>query len=443
MRKYLGGVGGLRGEEAHEAFDGGADVIEDEGGGDAEGDGGEGEGGENPFFGTGEGRDVVVFGFGGAHVDALKSPEEDRGGEDDRAGGEDSKPEEGDEGDAAGVVVDEGVRVGGGEGAEENHELSDEAAETGEPDGGEEADDGPTGIGGHLGPNAAETRDVAVVGAVFKYAGDEVEHGEGDAGGDHLEESSGGGEGRNHGESEEDVAHLANRCGGDETFEVFLPGRHECSIEEGGDGEGAEVEGSVRGLNGEEGVGDADEAVEAGVESDRGKNHRDGGGGGDLGIGEPGVEGDEGGANDESGDEEPEGDLCEVEGGTAVGEIGFNERIGGEFEEVEDGGGIVAHALGVAIESDDGDQEGDGTEQHIDEEFKSGIFLAGAAPLADEEIEGDGGEREEEVEEEQVERDKDADDGGEQKEKCCEIGFGEAGDAIRGPAGECDDGCGE
>ena len=152
--------------------------------------------------------------------------------------------------------------------------------------------------------------------------------------------------------------------------------------------------------------------------------HADGGGGGDVAIGRPGVEGPESGEHAEADHDEGEEDLLEV-----AGEVGFLER-----EQVE---GADA---GFDVDRDDGDPDEHAARDEVEHQLHGAVFLVGAAPDGDEQVHGQHGELVEEEEEEDVEGEEGAVDAGEQRHEEDEVLLGAVVDAPGDDhAGEGDD----
>lgn len=290
----------------------------------------------------------------------------------------------------------------GPEAAGEDLELSDEAREAGQSEGGEGGD------GRHAGEHRCARRDagvgVHVVGAAaFVEGAGEEEEGAGEqAVTDHLGHRAGhrqrlglptGVSGRGgRADGEDDVAHVVHRRVGDHPLEVGLGQGDECSVEDRDDTDDDDHGGVTAPGVGQHRHGDAQEAVGAHLQQHPGQ---DGGArGGRLGVRErePGVE-----RHGRCLDRQPDADRQQHRARVA-GTSGERVRRG-EVDHVE---GVRG---GGQIEPDEAEQQHQRTEERVEEEHQRRACPVAVAPAGDDEVHAHDGQIEEDEEQDQVQRD--------------------------------------
>ena len=137
---------------------------------------------------------------------------------------------------------------------------------------------------------------------------------------------------------------------------------------------------------------EAQEAVAAHLQEDRGEDHRAGGRRLDMGVRQPGVD-------------RPHRHLHRERGEEGEPQPGLHRRPGtGCVEQRRDVG-----RAGLPVHRHDGEQHQHRAEQRVEEELEAGIDAPRAAPDADDQEHRDQAALEEDVEEDEVERAEDAD----------------------------------
>ncbi len=175
-------------------------------------------------------------------------------------------------------------------GADEDHELADEAVERRQADRGQGGEDEHDGEPGDRLRETAELLELLGVAAVIEHP-DEQEEGAGrETVVDHLEQGALPGDLVEGEEAEHDESEVGDRGVGDQLLHVDLGPGDQRAVDDAdqrqADDPGREL---GRGLR-EERDREAQEAVGAELEQDAGQDHRAAGGGLDVGVGQPGVE---------------------------------------------------------------------------------------------------------------------------------------------------------
>ena len=234
-------------------------------------------------------------------------------------------------------------------GADDDHELRNKAAESGQAHAGHAGDDEGDGGKGNrfVQVHRAEQRQLAGVGAGVDHAADHSEQQPGEnAVGEHLDDRAGEADLIERHQAEQDEAHVADAGVADDEFEVLLHQRDHRAVDDADDGEhgediapGAEaehVEAPGSEAEREQRHGDAQAAVGAQLHHDAGEQHGSGRGRGDVAGRRPGVEGPQAGENREADEDQREGPHLEVRGEGKSGEVakrhGFcaGDDVGGD-----------------------------------------------------------------------------------------------------------------
>src|SRR5581483_1225709 len=202
---------------------------------------------------------------------------------------------------------------------------------------------------------------------------------------------------------------------GHQFLHVFLHQRDERAVDDANDGQ-TDHPGAHGGMFhhvGEEWEREANEAISSHLQQDAGQNHRAGGWGFDVGVGQPGMEREHGNFDrkcEEEREEQQDGE------GRAVG--GIVENVWrGLIQSLNAEGIRAGQMVVVVVKEQHGQQHQHGPEQGVQEELDSRIEFARAAPDADEQIHRNQHGFPENEEEEEVERHEDAQHAGLQHQK--------------------------
>ena len=193
-------------------------------------------------------------------------------------------------------------------------------------------------------------------------------------------------------------AEVAHGGVGDEPVEVVLGDGGQAAVDDGDDRQNQDHRGGPAGGLREDRQDQGDHAEGADLVQDADEQHRGAGGGLLSGVGQPGVDRDQGrldGEGDEEGQEDP------VPGGRGDVQVG-DHRVD------EEAGGAVLH--GVQVDRDDADEHDEPAGQGVQKELQSGALTPLAAEAADEEVHRDEHRLEAQVEQQQVTGREDDDD---------------------------------
>ncbi len=263
---------------------GGAACYED--GADAHPEGDDGHGDENGALAGGEvGESAVFFDRDIAVENFLVGPEEIAGGENDAGGG------------PGGPVPVDLV------GAEQDQKFADEAVEHGQAERRERDKEEERGEARHGSSEAAELGHFKGVTAIVEHADEQEEAAGGNAVGEHLEDGALHGNLVEGEDAENDEAEVADAGVGDEFFEIGLNESYERAVNDTDDGEHRDWRRELLRRDGEERQAEAHHAVGAHFQEDASEHDGAGGGGFDVGVGQPGVEREERNFNGESHEE--------------------------------------------------------------------------------------------------------------------------------------------
>ena len=200
--------------------------------------------------------------------------------------------------------------------------------------------------------------------------------------------------------TEKRVAHVHHARVAEHEVEAFLREGNEADVEDVAEEEDEDEVGELLDFLGENGNGDTEESVESEFFQHAGVEHGGGRGGGRVGLGRPGVEGEEG---DEDAETEKDEEIDDGSGGENAGVA--------ELLEEADVEGAQSFGHGEP-ESDQSEQEDEAAEGEIDGDFPGDALAFARTPDADEEEGRDEGEFVEGVEEEEVDRGEGADGSG-------------------------------
>ncbi len=291
----------------------------------------------------------------------------------------------------------------------EDLELGDEAGEARQPQRGEGSDAGQRGEDGRPSGHAGVRGHLVRTPALVQHAGQQEQRPGQQPVTDHLEDRTGDGQTpglrlvRSHGpggtDGQGDVAHVVDGGVGDHPFEVGLREGDQRAVQHGDHADADEDEGVLAPGVGQDGHGDAQEAVGAHLQQHPGEDRRPGGRG--LGVRgwQPGVEGHGRGFHRQSdGDgQEDESAVCRASG----------RRVGvGQLDDVEGVG------FGGQVEADEAEQQSEGAEEGVEEELQGGAGGAPVSPPRDDEVHHHDGQVEEDEEEDQVQGGEQAEAGG-------------------------------
>jgi hypothetical protein len=307
--------------------------------------------------------------------DALHHPEDVAGGEDHPDGGED---------DHRGTETP---------GADQDQELAHEAVEAGHRDRGEADQQEDGGVPGHRRLEPPELGDEPRVPTVVQHAHQEEEGPRRDPVVQHLvDRSHEAGRGKG-GDPEHHEPEVGDRGVGDELLEVGLDEGDEGPVEDPDDGEDPHEGGEAHGGVGEERDRHAQEAVAPHLEEHSGEDDRARGGGLDVGVGKPGVEG-------------PHRDLDRE--GEGAGEEEPDLELGGDGTGGEGGDAEAAHPRPL-VQHEERHEHEHAARERVQEELHGGVDAPLVAPDPDEEVHRDEHGLPEDVEEEEVEGHEDPD----------------------------------
>ena len=174
--------------------------------------------------------------------------------------------------------------------------------------------------------------DFVGVAAVVDHAEQKEESAGGDAVSQHLEDGAvhaGAGEAV---DAQHHEAEVADRGVGDQLLHVGLDEGDQRSVDDADDGQGDDPGRVAVGFGGEESDVEAQQAVGAHLEQDSGEQHRARGGRLDVGIRQPGVEGEDrnlDGEGQEESEEEPEAGVAGHGDGPAGDQLLENREVEG------------------------------------------------------------------------------------------------------------------
>ena len=163
---------------------------------------------------------------------------------------------------------------------------------------------------GDLLQHAAEPVDLERVVALLHRAGEEEQHAGDQAVGDHAEDRGVDAERGQRGDAEHHEAHVRHRGEGDQALHVGLGEAAERAVDDADHGQQADPRRPLLRRLGQDRDGDADEAVRAELQQDRGQDHRALRRRLGVGVGQPGVEREHrhlDGEADEHAGEDPDG----------------------------------------------------------------------------------------------------------------------------------------
>ena len=212
------------------------------------------------------------------------------------------------------------------EGAGEDEELANEAAQDGQADHGQRGEDEERGCRGSLAGQAAISVDLAGRVAVVEDAEQEEERAIDDAVRKDLVDRAGRADDREAVDAENDEAQVADGGKGDQLPEVALDQCQAGSVENANDGQGDELGSRGAGLHREQADVEAQHGVEAELAGD---HHGQGDGGFRVRVGEPAVQREDGHL-DRKGEEKRE--RCPEERAGRELAVGDEGLQGGEVE---------------------------------------------------------------------------------------------------------------
>src|SRR5690606_15639079 len=286
---------------------------------------------------------------------------------------------------------DRGPRRQAGEAADEDQELADEAVEAGQADRGEGHEQEEPGEDRRHLLETAELRDQLRVPTVVDHP-DEKEQGTGgDAVVDVLDDRALEAAGGERERAQDDEPEVGHRRVGDQLLQVGLDDRHYGPVDDADHRQRRQDRDPVDGHLGKEGEVEPHQAVGAELQHDAGQEHRTGGGGLDVGVGQPRVEREH---RHLDGERQRQG--AEQEHRRGGPEVEVHQVLEGEAGSPELGG--VEHRHGDDRRQQPGRPEGRG-----EEELDGGIAAPLRAPDPDDEVHRDQHRLEEDEEEEQVE----------------------------------------
>ena len=173
---------------------------------------------------------------------------------------------------------------------DEDEELADESVEPGHTDRREHHDREPGGEDRGDRLDALERADLAGVAALVDPADQDEQCAGGDAVVDHLQHAAGDRLVRERERAEHDEAEVGDRRVGDEPLEVLLHRGDDGAVGDPDDGEREQQRPGPVGRLGEEVDAEPEQAVRAELQHHAGQDHRAGGRGLRVGVGQPGVQ---------------------------------------------------------------------------------------------------------------------------------------------------------
>ena len=224
------------------------------------------------------------------------------------------------------------------------------------------------------------------MGPVVEHAHQEEERAGADAVVEHLEDGALGSDHGEGGQAQHHEAHVADGGVGHQLLDVALHHGHQRTVDDGDDAQQRQGLGIVHGRIGKHGDGEADEAIAAELQQHAGQDHRTRRGRLDVGVRQPGVQGEQrhlDGEGHGEGEEEP---ALDTEG----------QRRGRRSHHCR------VEAAGLARQVEEGHQPEQRTSEGVEEELGGSVAALIAAPDPDHEVHRDEHGFPEQVEEEQV-----------------------------------------
>ena len=337
---------------------------------------------------------VLELGLHLAHRHPLEHPEQVAGGEHGADRGDHHVDAE--RGERAVEPVEQAERQLRLVGREDRRELAPEPGEAGEAERGHgrEAEQPPEVR--RLGEHAAEAAHLAGAVALLDRTGEEEEHAGDQTVGDHAEDGGVDAEVGEGGDAEHHEAHVRDRRERDEAFHVALREATERAVDDADHREQADPRRPRLRRARQHRERDADEAVGAELQHDRGQQHRADRRRFGVGVGQPGVE-----REHRHLDREAEEHAAEHEQLRAV-----HDAVAVQARERD-------HVEGVHLRQEEQRQEAQqhqrGAEQREEEELDRRVLAVGTAPHADHEEHREQDDLEEDEEEDEVLGDERAD----------------------------------